>query len=215
MKKLLTAAGGLFFPLSSYAIEGEVDIDSWSFLIGQVTQSTCLYADASANSACLERLDKYSVLSAIEATNKGKFTRTNTIEINPNFRCDFGNFSGHRVTCTGGEPYILTWGYVWSDYFEIVRKRKSCDGVQNLYLTSPSISCDSDSCEVDVSFSSAPQVDMRVEVEIDTYDKKGNRIGSKDEDETSYYRYSVEVDFDYLDKDVSRVVVTDIDCGKR
>jgi hypothetical protein len=214
MKKFLTVAMGMFFPLSSYAIDGQVDIDSWSILIGQVTQSTCLYADASANSTCLDRLDKFSVLNAGQATKKGKFTRTNTIEMNPNYQCDFNNYSSYGVTCTGGEPYFVTWGYVWSDYFEIVRKRQSCDGVQNLYLTSPSISCDSNSCEVDVSFSSAPQVDMRVEVEIDTYDKKGKRIGSEDEDETSYYGYSVEVDFDYLDKEVSRVVVTDINCEK-
>lgn len=214
MKKLLAVVVGLFFPLSSYAIEGEVDIDSWSTLIGQVTQSTCLYADASANSACLERLDKYSVLSAREATNEGKFTRTNTIKMNPNYQCDFNNYSSNRFTCTGGEPYIATWGYVWSDYFEIVRRRQSCNGVQNLYLATPSISCDRNSCEVDVSFTSAPQVDMRVEVEIDTYDKKGKKLGSEDEDETSYYGYSVEVDFDYLDKEVSRVVVTDIECEK-
>ena len=34
-----------FFPCPSLAINGEVDIDSWSTLVGEVTQTTCLYSE--------------------------------------------------------------------------------------------------------------------------------------------------------------------------
>ena len=102
---------------------------------------------------------------------------------------------------------------MFSDFFKTIRVRNACDGIKNLYLEEPSIYCSDRSCEVDVSFTTYPQVDMRVKVEIDTYDGRGNRIGSEEESATSWSS-SVDVEFSYLGDDVSKVVVTDVDCEK-
>ena len=190
------------------AIEGEVDIDSWSILTGQVTRDTCLYSEPSTGSYCKKKLNTYSVLTAWRTETIGEFVKTEVIESNPNFRCSYDPFR-----CTG-QPYLREEGYVVSNLFEISRVRSSCDGVDNLYLRKPTISCSGRSCEVEVSFSTYPQVEMRVEVEIDTFDEKGNRIGREDENETSYSGTSVDVDFRFRDDDVVKVVVSDVDCEK-
>ena len=201
-----------FFPYPALAIDGEVDIDSWSTLVGEVTQTTCLYSEPSSSSSCLRTLRVGSILTANTSADGQKYTKTSVLEMNPNYRCDFGN-SYLDMKCSGGEPLFEIRGYVWSDYYKLSRYRDSCDGYENVYLSSPSISCYGNSCEVDISFSGYPEYGVRVEVEIDTYDANGRRLESIDEDETSY-SYSADVDFDYLDSNVSRVRVTDIDCEK-
>lgn len=196
-------------------ISAEVDIDSWTLLYGKVSQPTCLFESPNLQSKCLRSLNSFSIIGP-EQRMEGKtnFVATFVTESNPNWNCVYDH--AYRISCTGGDPYFVIYGYVPRQIFSEVRERTSCDGYEGVYLNEPSISCYGRSCEVDVSFTptsvDGETVEVEVEVELATYNSKGYRNDILEEDDSG--TYSVSVDFEIPDDEVSRVVVRDIDCEK-
>lgn len=196
-------------------ISAEIDIDSWTLLYGKVSQSTCLFGKPDSRSECLRPLNPFSIVGPEQRFGGSpNFVATFVAESNPNWHCVYDH--AYRMSCTGGDPYFVVHGYVPRQFFSEVRERSSCDGYEGVYLNQPSISCYGKSCEVDVGFTPSAvdgeTVEVEIEVELATYDLKGNRITTLEEDDSG--TYSVSVDFDIRDDEVSRVVVQDIDCER-
>ena len=197
-----------------HGVVTSVDIDSYTFEYGKVTQNTCLYSKLSSTSTCLESLNRWSVLSSYNNRIEGSFTQTSSTRMNPNYRCNFTK--DYRMYCSGGEPYFTINGWVYTPYFMTTRDRNKCDGFDEMdvYLDRPSISCRNGYCDVDVRYSPTPKSSMKVSAEIQTYNKKNRFIRREEEEETDYYPYgSTEVRI-RIDDEVERVVVSDVECEK-
>ena len=192
-------------------IKTEVDINSWSVLVGQVTQNTCLYSQPNLTSKCIKKLSTSDMLSALFNKETGDFISTNYSYMNPNFDCSI-HPTTYQMSCNG-KPFIEIPGFVNKSFFKYVRYRSSCDDYDSVYLNEPRVSCYGNRCSVEVGLSSLPSDGVRVEVEINTYDRDGKRIRGMDETETSYYSSNVTVDFD-LNDEVRSIKVTDVDCEK-
>ena len=204
----------LIINIEIYAVDSSVEMDSYTFEYGKVTQNTCLYSKPSFSSTCLENLNNWSILSNHYGRTEGSFTSTSILRTNPNYRCNYTQ--DYRVYCSGGEPYFTINGWVYTPYFRVARERKACDyfDEMDVYLDRPSISCRNGYCNVDVRYSPTPKSSIKVSAEIRTYNKKGRYIGREEEEETDYFPYgSTEVRI-RIDDDVERVVVTDVDCKK-